>query len=493
MLNITESLSDIGGLSVSESAEDCNVYVSDAIGHQGHAPLAVVRPSTLPGLVSLIRRSDALGLHLQPVSSTGQHQRGDTLCGPDTMIADMSGFDQVVRVDRRNRVALFEAGVTFPQLQDAVSQKGLRPMLPLCPRPGKSALTAYLEREPTMYPRFQWDLSDPLLCIETVFGSGEMFRTGGAAGPGTLSEQWAAGDAQKTPMGPGHSDIARIIQGAQGNLGIVTWCSAKVEPVPAAETLYRLDSPDLGKLVELSYRLLRRNLPDICFIVDSNALAALQGEELPGGKPYWHLLFSLSAPQLLGAEKLAWMQPEVYQYCAELGLADQLQNFAANHQELHWRLIGGYPPANEWWKQAGQAATRELFFQTTLDRCERFLPVHERVQKTHHSDSPSLCYIQPQIGGRACHMEFIFPHDGSTEKIEAVAELVADEALELSANGAFFSRPYGPLIELTSSPDTVEMCDRLAQVFDPTGVMAASLWPIVRHNPNQASPVTAAS
>lgn len=480
--DITEALSDIANLTVNDSPTFCDQFARDAIGHDGHSPLAVVYPTTVPALISLVRRADELGLRLQPISSTGQHQRGDTLCQPNTVVVDMSGFDQVVRVDRRNRVVLFEAGVTFPQLREAVSAQGLRPMLPLCPRPGKSALTAYLEREPTLYPRFQWDLSDPLLCIEAVFGSGEMFRTGGAAGPGTLSEQWAAGDAQKTPMGPGHSDIARIIQGAQGNLGIVTWCSAKVEPQPVAETLYRLDSPDLGRLIDLCYRLLHRNLPDICFIVDSAALAAIEGAELPQGKPHWHLLFSLSAPQLLGAEKLAWMQPEVYRYCAELGLAEQLHHFSARHEALHQRLIGAsLPSPGWWWKKAGHAATRELFFQTTLDRCERFLPVQERAKEANRWHSPSLCYIQPQLGGRNCHMEFIYPHGGSQEQTAAANLLVEDAALDLMAHGAFFSRPYGPLIELTCPPSDAEMCQRLGQIFDPSGVMAASLWPIVRH------------
>lgn len=488
MLDITHALSDIGGLTVNDSPAHCDPFACDALGHKAHTPLAVVRPSTVPALISLIHRANELGLCLQPISSTGQHQRGDTLCQPDTLVVDLSGFDQVVRVDRRNRVVLFEAGVTFPQLREAVLAHGLRPMLPLCPRPGKSALTAYLEREPTLYPRFQWDLSDPLLCVETIFGTGELFRTGGAAGPGTLSEQWAAGDAQKTPMGPGHSDIARIIQGAQGNLGIVTWCSAKVEPIPAAETLYRLDSPNLGKLIDLCYRLLHRNLPDICFIVDSAALAALQGEALPTGKSHWHLLFSLSAPPLLGAEKLAWMQPEVYRYCAELGLAEQLHNFAPHQEALHQRLIGAdLPSPGWWWKNAGQPATRELFFQTTLDRCERFLPVHARAQIANRWQSPSLCYIQPQLGGRNCHMEFIFPHDGSQEQTANVAALVEDEALDLMAHGAFFSRPYGPLIELTCTNRDAEMCERLGQVFDPDGVMAASLWPIVRHPQNSSS------
>jgi FAD binding domain len=484
---MTKALRDIAGLDISSAPEQCVPYARDASGYCGATPLAVVRPHTMPALIALVRRAAELGLRLQPISSTGQHQRGDTLCQPGSLVVDMSAFDQVVRVDRRNRVVLFEAGVTFPKLCEALATRQMRAMLPLCPRPGKSALTAYLEREPTIYPRFQWDLSDPLLCIEAVFGSGELFRTGGAAGPGTLAEQWASGDAQKTPMGPGHSDIARIVQGAQGNLAIVSWCSAKAEPIPLQETLYRLDAPDLTRLIDLCYRLLHRSLPDICFIVDSAALAALQGEPVTAAllaMSQWHLVFSLSAPQLLGMEKLAWMQDEVQRYCSEAGLAGQLHGFAPRHQKLHQRLLTA-GVGTPWWKQANQQACFELFFQSTMDRCARFVPGHARTLAAHGWSTPTLCYIQPQLGGRNCHMEFIFPHAGTVDSHAAVATLAASAASELKAQGAFFSRPYGPLIELTAN-DSAAMRERLSRVFDPAGVMAASVWPIVPHQPTQA-------
>ena len=51
------------------------------------------------------------------------------------------------------------------------------------------------------------------------FGNGEEFRTGQAAGPGTIEEQWTVGGKQKSPYGPGTASFHRIIQGAQGTMG----------------------------------------------------------------------------------------------------------------------------------------------------------------------------------------------------------------------------------------------------------------------------------
>ncbi len=482
MSRIADTLKTIAGLELSFDETVRTRYAQDDSGFAGERPLAVARPRTVPALVNLVRQARPLGIRLQPISSSDEHHRGDTVCAAGSVIVDLSGFDEVVRVDRRNRVAMFEAGVGFARLTQSLRTQGLRPMLPLCPRPQKSALAAYLEREPTIMPRFQWDLSDPLLCVEAVFGNGELFRTGGAAGPGTLEEQWAIGNAQKTPMGPGHSDVARLLQGAQGALGIVTWCTAKAEPIPQQETLYCLASPELDRLMQLCQLLLRRNLPDICFIVDSAALAALQGRSIETADRLWHLVFSLSAPALLGQEKLAWMQEEVGGYCAELALASQLNGFVAHHQDLHQRLLDPEMPPAGWWKKAARAATRELFFQTTPDRCEHFVSkLHRQLLTAGWKDRP-LIYLQPQLGGRCCHMEFVFPHDPAQQSPARVNALICELACELKCEGAFFSRPYGPLVDIARAGSTTTvLTDRLTEIFDPAGVMASSRWAICRH------------
>ena len=81
-------------------------------------------------------------------------------------------------------------------------------------------------------PKHHWESQDPLLCIEVVFGTGDLFRTGDSAGPGSLEEQWEVGKAQSRPMGPSYTDFAKIVQGSQGTMGIVTWASLKCRPFP---------------------------------------------------------------------------------------------------------------------------------------------------------------------------------------------------------------------------------------------------------------------
>ena len=54
-------------------------------------------------------------------------------------------------------------------------------------------------------------------------------------GPGTVKEQWKVGGVQKAPYGPGTASWHRLIQGAQGTMGIVTWASMRCEILPSLE------------------------------------------------------------------------------------------------------------------------------------------------------------------------------------------------------------------------------------------------------------------
>jgi hypothetical protein len=199
----------------------------------GFAPQCIVKPKTIDDIDDIVKTAHETGIGLIPCSSNGPRHRGDTVPTAEGIaIVDLSHLKSIKRMDKRNKVAIIEPGVTFGELQAAAGKDGLRVLTPLLPRKTKSVLASYLEREPITTPKYHWDMTDPLMSSEIIFGTGDMFRTGGAAGPGTLEEQWSAGCAQKNPMGPGQTDFLRVVQGAQGTMGIVKWASVKLELMP---------------------------------------------------------------------------------------------------------------------------------------------------------------------------------------------------------------------------------------------------------------------
>ncbi len=218
----------------------------------GGEPALIVRPRSSAEVRELVKLARSAGLNLVFISSAPPRLRGDTVPAGEAVMVDMSAMDKIVRLDRRNKVALIEPGVTFEQLIPAVDAAGLKVLMPLLPKRGKSVLASALEREPIIIPKYHWDMTDPMLCTELVFGTGDLFRTGSAAGPGSLEQQWAAGGAQKNPMGPAQTDFVRVVQGSQGTMAAVTWCSLKLEVKPHIHRIWFVPDQKLSRLSRLN-------------------------------------------------------------------------------------------------------------------------------------------------------------------------------------------------------------------------------------------------
>ncbi len=100
-------------LRLSTNTAELERYSTDESGCTGVTPIALVRPHKVSQIQQLVQLCRLHQVRLQVVSSAAPHYRGDTLCRENSILVDMSLFDEVVRVDRRNRVVMFEAGVSF--------------------------------------------------------------------------------------------------------------------------------------------------------------------------------------------------------------------------------------------------------------------------------------------------------------------------------------------------------------------------------------------
>jgi len=218
-------------------------------------PAFIVKPHNTDEVQQIVKWANETLTPLVPISSGVPHFRGDSVPSVDgAVITDLSDMKRILRVDRKNRVAMIEPGVTFDELCGELEKEGLRPNMPLLPRRRKSVVGSVLEREPVIMPKYHWDIIDPLACTEVIFGSGDLYRTGAASGPGTIEEQWKSGEAQKSHAEP-LADWCRILQGAQGTMGIVTWATIRCELIPDLEEPFIVGSPSLPGLFKLIHLL----------------------------------------------------------------------------------------------------------------------------------------------------------------------------------------------------------------------------------------------
>ncbi len=461
-------------------AEDLLAEFSRQGGLQeGERPLCVVRPGNADQVQGIVQAAQELRLNLVPASSGPPRIKGGTRLDREGVVVDLSRMKRIMLVDRRNKVAVIEAGVTFPELKAKTDELGLKILMPLLPKAHKSVLASTLERDPILIPKYHWDTTDPLLCIEVVFGNGRLYRTGSAGGPGSIKQKIAAKSMFKNPLGPGQSDLAKIVQGSQGTMGIVTWGSVKLEVRPSIHRLYFVADDNLGRLVDFSYRVLRPKLADEFFLLNRRAFAAVIGAdgsriaEMTAGEREYVLVYGVSGYEVCAEERVAHQEADIRKIAQSVGVSIANRYMGIPGRRLEAILEA--PSPEPYYRHRAKGAVQDIHFLTTLDQVDRFVRVASAAAEAHGYAAGEMgLYVQPILFGRACHVEFSFYFDPSDQgEVETVRSLYRKGSEALSEAGAFFSRPYGLWSELAYGrcPDTVRVLKQVKQIFDPSHVL----------------------
>jgi len=142
-----ELIKIVGAKNVIDDPESLAAYSCDNSFVHSVRPKYVVKPKNADEVQALVKWANETLTPLVPVSSGPPHFRGDTV--PSTggaVIVDLSGMNKILRIDRRNRVAMVEPGVTFAKLEPELEKEGLRLNMPLLPRSSKS-VTGFTREE----------------------------------------------------------------------------------------------------------------------------------------------------------------------------------------------------------------------------------------------------------------------------------------------------------------------------------------------------------
>ncbi len=444
-------------------------------------PAYVVRPKKKEDIEGLVKMANETNTPLVPVSSGPPHFKGDTVPGiGGAVIVDLSGMKNIIRVDRKNRVAMCEPGVTFAELIPAVAGEGMRLNIPLMPRKTKSVIGSMLEREPVIMPKYHWDIADPLGCVEIIFGTGDMFRTGAAAGPGTLEEQWAAGGSQKEAAGPGQTSLYRVIGGAQGTMGIVTWATIRCELLPSIERPFMVGSSDIEKLFNFIHWIIRLRLVNECLVLNSANLAAMMAGKRPGdyrkikdSLPSYILLYNVAGYEYLAEERVEYQINDVNDVARRASVESAGAIGKVSAAELLKAV--NQPSAEPYWKLRARGGCQDVFFVTIYDRLPGLITaMYDLADEAGYPASDMGIYLQPIVQGTNCHVEFNLFYDPADPKdVERVKKLSEDAVKKLECKGAFFSRPYGETANLVINRDaaTVDALGKVKAIFDPNNIM----------------------
>jgi hypothetical protein len=471
----------LGRDAVSNDPQLLNSYAQDDSFTEPLSPGLVAWPKSTADVQKIIKAALKFGVPLVPVSSgPGSRQHGDTIPNrTESAVVDLSRMNKILRIDRINRVVMVEPGVTFSQLLTEMEKHDLRLLQPLCPRWNKSVLTSALEREPTLIPRYHWDTSDPLLCTEVVFGTGDVFRTGSAAGPGTVEEQLASGAAQKNPMGPTQFNLFQTIQGAQGSLGIVTWATVKCELKPTLQKIWYAQADSLGSLLDFAHELLKLRIGDEFFLMSKVAFASLAKERpeevrrlMPAVKE-WVFVVVLTGRGEFAAEKVGYLEADMADIATKCAVSLESAIEGVDNSQL---IASFSSTCAKPWRYRYKGACQEIFFVTTLDRAPAFVDYAKAAISEKCGGKPEFgVYIQPLVQGCNCHLEFGLYYDPqSAEEVTAARRAFSLLSQELLDKGAFFSRPYGEwavgMFDRVS-PEGVQTLQKVKRIFDPNSIL----------------------
>jgi FAD/FMN-containing dehydrogenase len=280
-------------------------------------------------------------------------------------------------------------------------------------------------------------------------------------------------------MGPAQTDFVRVVQGSQGTMAAVTWCTLKLEVKPSIHRIWFVPDTSLARISDFTYRAMRPKLADEWLILNARALASVIAEdpakvdELASAQAPWTVVYGVSGYEYLPEERVAWQEHDLAAHAPAAGVEPRRGVAGCSGKRMEEILSA--PSREPYYKAAPKGAFLDIFFLTTLDKVPSFLSVMEaEAEKLSYPASEIGVYIQPIQQGRNVHLEFTLYYDPADQADETRAKALFDYASRaLCEAGAFFSRPYGPWAELAYArcPDTVSALRKIKEMLDPDGVL----------------------
>jgi FAD/FMN-containing dehydrogenase len=470
----------VGAEHVFDDAESLKPFSKDYSLSSPGMPGYVVKPESAVAIQSIVRLANKYKIPVVPCSS-GIHFHGDTVPVQGGIVLDLRRMNRILTIDERNRMARVEPGVTWEQLQPELKKHDMMALTPLLPHHLKSALTSHLERDPILIPKFEY--TDTLVTVEVVLPDGEIFRTGSASVPGFPDKSFAEG---VNPSGPGNMMWTRMLQGAQGTLGVVTWGQFKIEYRPRVNKAFFLPFNRLKDAVAFVSSVQRRMIGEECLILNNVNLAAILARRWPADfrslrktLAPWTLILVLGGGVRFPEEKIEYEEDALKEVARELSVPElpgTLPGAPGLEKEIAERLRSAWPGERTYWKLAYKGSCHDLFFHTVLGKAEGFTQVINKIAAGHgYTKEETGYYIQPVVYGGACHFEADFFYGPDDDREVHETRGLYDEAAEaVMDGGGFFSRPYGVVADMVyeRSASYTAALKKVKKLMDPNNIMS---------------------
>jgi FAD/FMN-containing dehydrogenase len=470
----------VGKERVFDDEESLKGYSGDYSLARPVSPNYIVQPENTLEVQGVIKLANERNLPLIPTSS-GVHFNGASIPKQGGIVLDLRRMNRILEIDERNRKVKIEAGVTWGQIEPELEKRGAMIVPPLLPHPLRSVVTDYLERENPVISKYEY--GEPLLTMEVVWPNGDIFKTGSASAPGYPETSLSEG---VQPEGPGSLDFYRLLQGAQGTMGVITWANIKFEYLPEINKTFFIPFNHIEEAIGPIYRIQRKRIGYECLLLNNLNLATILAENWPGdfealreSLPPWMLILILSGHRRRPEEKIEY-EEKVFREIGKsefpgMSILTSLPGVPGLEGRLPGMLRRAWPEEATYWKHRYKGSCQDLFFITIVDRVPGFIQVVTQVAAKHGYSADEIgCYIQPIENARSCHCEFNFYYNpDDPQEVERIRGLHAEAAESLLNAGALFTRPYGILANLVYSraSEYTMALKKVKGILDPNNIM----------------------
>lgn len=468
----------------SDKAADIEAYLSDmSLMPAGYAD-AVVWPETTEEVSAVVKYAYENNIPVVPVSSQ-THMYGATIPKQGGIIIDMKNMNKILEIDPKHRFVRFQPGVTWAQMVEELDKQGLRIMMPLTALANRSVLSDTLDR--AVITNTVYDYGEITQSLEIVWGDGSVFRAGSASvnafkADNTPTNGFYTPSRGVDPSGPG-LDFYRIVQGAQGTMGIITWMSAKIEHKSKIDKIYFAPVKDLDYVNQFLYKVMPRRIGQEIVLLNNVDLAAIlaeTAEDIPAlceKLPEWTLAFVISGVMRRPEEKIAYeenfLTDIINTTFKDLEFKEALPGFPGLGRKVLKFLKTAWEGPS--WKTKPSGAYEDLFFIARPENAKKYVDkVKEICTKYTYPHTMIGAYVQPIEHNRACQVEFTFFYDPANEaEKKEIADLTYEIGVALLNDGAQFTRPYGPIVPVVydRAGNYTAVLKRMKSIFDEKNIL----------------------
>ena len=280
-------------------------------------PEVVVRATEVGQVSALLKLANEVGFAVTP-RGTGTGLAGGAVPACGGVVLALAGMDRILSVDEKNLVAVVEPGVIVKDLQDAALVKGL------CYPPDPASLgtasiggTAATNAGGPACVKYGVT-KHYVLGLEAVLPTGEIVRAGTATRKGVVGY-----------------DLAQLLVGSEGTLGVITKLWLKLIPAPEATFTQVAVFDDLGRAMDCVSAIMAGGvLPSAVEFLDKRCLH-LVGDLLPFGDLPGDAALLLMETD--GAREAALAEMErVSEICRDRGALHLLPAMDADRRDELW-------------------------------------------------------------------------------------------------------------------------------------------------------------